>query len=169
MGHRRRGEPGAKVSKRSRRHGAAWSESTVFTWDDRAARLWGCWSYPVGQRASSFSTGPPEGRSRRATVAKVGAADAGSRPATLTHGMSRKVRGTAAIRWRTSDVAREALTVTALLPDRYTASPRYAQKTKSTQKIGTGQIERHLKPLLGKRHVARLEAGRHPSRFRGNP
>ena len=46
----------------------------------------------------------------------------------------------------------------AALLDRYVASPRYDQKSQRTQqRTGIGQIERHLKPLLGKRHVARLE------------
>ena len=44
----------------------------------------------------------------------------------------------------------------AALLDLYTASATYAEKKKTTQKTGIGQIERHLKPLLGKRYIGEL-------------
>ena len=53
------------------------------------------------------------------------------------------------------EAARGALTVAALL-DRYVESAHYATKAPTTQATGRGQIERHLKPLVGRRYVAQL-------------
>jgi integrase len=135
----------------SRRRGLV--RKPVFTWDDRLPGF-GLLVLPSGAKSFVFQYRSPEGRSRRATIAKVGALTP-EQARTLADGMSRKVKD-GGDPLEDKRAAREALTVAALL-DRYTASPRYAQKTQSTQKTGIGQIERHLKPLLGKRHVARLE------------
>lgn len=94
------------------------------------------------------------GRSRRATVAKVGACTP-DEARKLAEDMSRRVK-TGGDPLADKAAAENALTVAGLL-DRYVASPRYAEKAPSTQKTGIGQIERHLKPLLGRRHVNRLE------------
>ena len=64
--------------------------------------------------------------------------------------------------------ARNALTVGRVL-DLYMASAHYATKAASTQATGRGQIERHLRPLIGKRYVDRADARRHQAGLRGNP
>ena len=124
-----------------------------FLWDDRLAGF-GLLVLPSGARSFVFQYRNAEGRSRRATIAKVGTITPEQARSIAEH-MSRKVKS-GGDPLAEKALARDALTVAALL-DRYIASPRYAEKTKSTQKTGIGQIERHLKPLLGKRHVERLE------------
>jgi hypothetical protein len=53
---------------------------------------------------------------------------------------------------------RAAPTVSEVL-DAYLASERFAAKAPSTQGIDRGRIERHLKPLLGNKHVHALTPG----------
>jgi integrase len=50
---------------------------------------------------------------------------------------------------------RDALLVSDVL-DRYLASARFAAKAERTQATGRGEIERHLRPLLGKRRADKL-------------
>jgi hypothetical protein len=102
----------------------------AFTWDDRLPGF-GLLVLPSGAKSFVFQYRSPEGRSRRATIAKVGALTP-EQARTLADGMSRKVKD-GGDPLEDKRAAREALTVAALL-DRYTASPRYAQKTQSTQK-----------------------------------
>lgn len=52
----------------------------------------------------------------------------------------------------------QALTVGAML-DAYIASERFASNAPSTQAIDRGRVERHLKPLLGRKHVENLTPG----------
>jgi integrase len=124
-----------------------------FTWDDKLSGF-GVLTLSSGAKSFVFQFRTIEGRSRRATIGKVGALTP-EQARTIAEGMSRRVKG-GGDPLADKAAAREALTVAALL-DRYTASARYAQKAEHTQRTGIGQIERHLKPLLGKRHVARLE------------
>jgi site-specific recombinase XerD len=123
----------------------------IFTWDSRLAGF-ALLTLPSGQRSYVFQY-RVQGRSRRATIGKVG---------TLTPEQARRIAETMSQRVKGGGdpladkaASRDALTVAGLL-DRYTASARYAQKAAQTQKTGIGQIEWHLKPLLGKRLVAGL-------------
>jgi integrase len=52
----------------------------------------------------------------------------------------------------------QALTVAAML-DAYVGSDRFAGNAPSTQAIDRGRVERHLKPLLGRKHVDILTPG----------
>src|SRR5437016_3974240 len=51
-----------------------------------------------------------------------------------------------------------ALTVAAML-DAYVSSEKFASNASTTQVIDRGRIERHLKPLLGSKHVDTLTPG----------
>jgi integrase len=124
-----------------------------FIWDERLAGF-GLLTLPSGAKSFVYQYRSPEGRSRRATIGKVGAITP-EQARTIAEGMSRTVKG-GGDPLADKAAARAELTVNALL-DRYVDSAHYATKAASTQSTGRGQIERHLKPLLGKRHVNRLE------------
>ena len=124
-----------------------------FIWDERLAGF-GLLTLPSGAKSFVYQYRSPEGRSRRATIGKVGALTC-EQARTNAEAMSRSVKG-GGDPLADKAAARNALTVNGLL-DRYVASAHYATKAASTQATGRGQIERHLKPLLGKRHVNRLE------------
>src|SRR5262245_57953372 len=115
---------------------------------DRAAFLWdrtlpgfGLLTLPTGTKSVVFQYRTPQGRTRRATIGKVGtlAPDAARQ---IAEAMARKVKD-GGDPLDDKRAARNALTVAALL-DLYTASARYADKASSTQETGRGQIERHL-------------------------
>jgi integrase len=125
----------------------------VFIWDSTLPGF-GLLVLPTGSKSFVFQYRTPEGRSRRATIGKAGALTP-AQARTLAEGMSRTVKA-GGDPLADKAASRAALTVAALL-DLYTASPRYREKAPATQRTGIGQIERHLKPLLGKRHVAQLE------------
>jgi integrase len=125
----------------------------AFTWDSTLPGF-GLLVLPTGTKSFVFQYRTVEGRARRITISKVGSLTA-EQARTIAEGMSRTVKG-GGDPLADKAAARTALTVAALL-DRYTASAHYAQKAPTTQKTGRGQMERHLKPLLGKRHVDRLE------------
>ncbi len=123
----------------------------VFIWDSTLPGF-GLSTLPTGSKSFVFQY-RVQGRSRRATIGKVG---------TLTPEQARRIAGDMAHRVKGGGdpladkaASRDAMTVAGLLT-RYTASARYAQKAAHTQKTGIGQIERHLKPLLGKRLIASL-------------
>jgi integrase len=109
---------------------------------------------PSGQKSYVYQYRSPERRSRRATIGKVGTLTP-DEARTIAEGMARRVKG-GGDPLADKAASRDALTVAGLL-DRYVASARYAEKAASTQRTGRGQIGRHLKPLLGARHVARLQ------------
>jgi integrase len=124
----------------------------VFVWDGTLPGF-GLLTLPTGTKSFVFQYRTPQGRTRRATVGKVGTL-APDQARDLAERMARRVKegGDPLDDKRDS---RNALTVSALL-DLYTASAKYAEKAETTQKTGKGQIERHLKPLLGWRYVEGL-------------
>jgi integrase len=124
----------------------------AFIWDSTLPGF-GLLTLPTGTKSFVFQYRTVEGRARRATIGKVGALTP-DQARTIAEGMSRTVKG-GGDPLADKAAVRTAPTVAGLL-DRYIASARFAQKTATTQRIGIGQIERHLKPLLGKRHVAHL-------------
>jgi integrase len=125
----------------------------TFIWDS-ALPGFGLLTLPTGTRSFVFQYRTRQGRTRRATIAKVGTlAPDEARKIAEKHTRQVKAGGDPLEDKRG---ARNALTVIALL-DRYLNSARYAEKSDQTQKTGRGQIERHLKPLLGKKYVENLE------------
>ena len=126
----------------------------TFIWD-RTLPGFGLRVLPTGAKAFVFQYRTAEGRSRRATIGKVGALTPEQARA-LADDMSRIVKsGGDPLEDRRK--AREAITVGQLL-DAYLASGRFAEKAPSTRLTDTGRIERHLRPLLGGRHVGKLQS-----------
>jgi integrase len=124
----------------------------TFVWDHTLPGF-ALLTLPTGTKSFVYQYRTPQGRTRRATIGKVGtlAPDAARM---LAEDMAKKVKnGGDPLDDKRS--ARDALTVAALL-DLYTDSAKYAEKAATTQKTGRGQIERHLKPLLGRRLVLKL-------------
>ncbi|MEQ8166948.1 MAG: site-specific integrase [Alphaproteobacteria bacterium] len=123
-------------------------------WDDKLPGF-GIVVRPSGVHSFIFQYRNAEGRSRRATVAKVGslAPDAAR---DLAEGMAATVkRGGDPL--ANKKAAREALTVGELL-DAYLDSAKFSEKADSTRGIDRGRIKRHLRPILGARHVHKLES-----------
>jgi integrase len=125
----------------------------AFTWDDTLPGF-GLLTLPSGNKSFIFQYRTAEGRSRRATIGKVGSLTP-DQARDLADAMSRKVKdGGDPLEDKRS--AREAITVGQLLDD-YLRSEKFAEKAATTRGTDTGRIERHLRPLLGSRHVIKLQ------------
>jgi integrase len=142
----------ARISKRIVDAAPADAKSK-FIWDTTLSGF-GLQVLPSGTKSYVFQYRTAEGRTRRATVAKVGTLTPDQARA-IADGMSRRVKS-GGDPLEDKRQAREALTVGQLL-DRYIASGRFAEKAASTRLTDTGRIERHLRPLLGGRHVGKLQ------------
>jgi integrase len=126
----------------------------VFLWDDRLPGF-GVVVRSSGTHSFIFQYRNAERRSRRATIAKVGAITP-DQARVIAQGMATKVKhGGDPLADRKT--AREALTVSDVL-DAYLESARFEEKAPSTQAIDKGRIARHLRPLLAERHVDKLES-----------
>jgi integrase len=125
----------------------------AFVWDSTLPGF-GLLILPTGKKSFVFQYRTAEGRTRRATVAKVGSVTPDQARA-LADGMSRLVKS-GGDPLEDKAKARAAVTVGQLLDD-YLASGRFAEKAPSTRLTDTGRIERHLRPLLGGRHVGKLQ------------
>lgn len=126
----------------------------VFLWDHTLPGF-ALLTLPSGAKSYVFQYRTAEGRSRRATIGKVGALTP-DQARSLADEMSRAVKG-GGDPLEDKRKTREAITVGQLLDD-YLASARFAEKAPSTQLTDTGRIERHLRPLLGGRHVRKLQS-----------
>lgn len=126
----------------------------AFLWDDKLPGF-GVVTRPTGVHSFVFQYRTPEGRTRRTSIAKVGAVTP-DKARDLAEGMAATVKD-GGDPLADKSAAREAATVGDLLDD-YLASGKFAEKAASTQAIDRGRIERHLRPLLGGRHVHRLES-----------
>jgi integrase len=124
-----------------------------FLWDDKLAGF-ALLTLPSGTQSFVYQYRNAQGRSRRVTIAKVGAL-APDEARSLAQDMAREVKaGGDPLEARRE--ARNALTVSDLL-DLYLSSAHYATKAAKVQQTGRGEIERHLKPLLGRKVVAKVE------------
>jgi Arm DNA-binding domain len=122
-------------------------------WHDQV-RGFGLLVLPSGVKSYLFNYRTPEGREKRIFLGKHGDLTAdqarklaeGHRHAVVAHGADplgqRQVR-------------RNALTVDDVI-DAYLASEVFGDKTEVTRAIDRGRINRHLRPLLGKRHAHAL-------------
>jgi integrase len=143
----------ARISKRIV-DAAAPGEKPIFVWDSTLPGF-GLRVLPTGAKAFVFQYRTPEGRSRRATIGKVGALTP-EQARTLADEMSRTVKA-GGDPLEDKRKAREALTVGQLL-DAYVASARFAEKAPSTRLTDSGRIKRHLRPLLASRHIGKLQS-----------
>ena len=121
-------------------------------WDDDIAGF-GLLVLPTGVRSYVYKYRPLEGGRRQITIGKVG---------TLTPAQARQraedfreaVRNGGDPLGQKKALA-EAPTVGELL-DAYLSSQAFADKAASTQATDRGRVERHLRPLLGRRRVQSL-------------
>ena len=121
------------------------------------------WEHPARLRVAGaakrrkefrFSVPHRRGPTRRATIAKVGTLTPEQARA-LAEGMSRKVKG-GGDPLEDKRAAREALTVGATA--RCYLAPAGSPRKHHRRSYRTGRIERHLRPLLGGRHVGKLQS-----------
>ena len=113
--------------------------------------------YATGVKSYVYQYRSPEGVKRRYTICRIGE---------LTPDQARKkaeqLRHTVregSDPLHEKQTLRHAETVGDLL-DRYLASQDFADKAPSTQAINRGRIERHLRPLFGRRHAHLVTDGR---------
>jgi len=128
-------------------------EKPIFVWDIEV-KGFGLRVLPTGVKSYVFQYRTSEGKTRRATIGKHGA--------TLTADQARKKAkrlqqtiSEGGDPLEEKQQARNALTVTDILND-YLSSAKFAEKASSTQSTDRGRINRHLRPLLGKKFVGKL-------------
>ena len=141
----------AKISKRTV-DAAAPSPKRAFIWDATLPGF-GLLVLPTSAKSYIFQYRNSEGRSRRATIAKVGALTP-EQARSAAEAMSAQVKaGGDPLDARSA--ARNALTAGQLF-DAYLASQAFKAKAESTRRTDEGRIKRHLRPLLGHRHADKL-------------
>ena len=139
----------AKITKRVVDAAASDPTRQVLIWDDHISGF-GLVIYPSGAKSYVFQYRSPEGRSHRATIGKHG-------DWTPTQARERADELRTLVKAGRDPLTekrtlKQAPTVTDLL-DAYLASDWFKEKARSTQSIDRGRIERHLRPLLGRRHA----------------
>jgi integrase len=137
-----------KITKRAVDASAA-RASRYIVWDTEL-RGFGLLVLPTGVKSYVFNYRTPEGRERRITIGKHGAwTPAQARDKAEQYRQAIRSGGDPLGEKR---LLAKAATVSDLL-DTYLASEAFRDKAPSTQAVDHGRIERHLRPLLGKRHA----------------
>ena len=125
------------------------AKKQVLIWDETFAGF-GLVVYPSGVKSYVYQYRNAEGRSHRATIGKHG--DWTPDQARKKAEELRQIVRDGGDPLTAKRNVKQSPTVSDLLDD-YLASQDFADKAPSTQSIDRGRIERHLRPLLGKRHA----------------
>lgn len=139
----------AKITKRVVDAATPVAKKQVLIWDETFAGF-GLVVYPSGVKSYVYQYRNAEGRSHRATIGKHG--DWTPDQARKKAEELRQIVRDGGDPLTAKRNVKQSPTVSDLLDD-YLASQDFADKAPSTQSIDRGRIERHLRPLLGKRHA----------------
>jgi integrase len=125
-----------------------------FTWDTEI-KGFGLRVFENGAKSYVFQYRDPNGRSRRGTLGKASTTFTAEQARAKAKAWRRVVEdGGDPLGEKRAE--REALTVSEVL-DAYLKSEKFASKAASTQLIDRGRINRHLRPLLGKKVAKTLK------------
>jgi integrase len=124
----------------------------AYLWDDEL-RGFGLVVQPTGVKSYVFNYRSPEGRLRRLLLGRHGDLTCEQARKLAAEHKHSVVHGGDPL--RAKQAQRNAVTVGDLL-DAYLASDEFNDKAQITKDIDRGRIERHLRPLLGKRHAHHL-------------
>jgi integrase len=143
----------SKITKRVVDAAAAKHDRYII-WDE-AIKGFGLLVLPSGIKSYLYRYRTAEGRQRRATIGKHG-------EWTPTEARKKAEDHREAVRAGRDPLAdkralKEAPTVGEII-DAYLASESFKDKALSTQRVDKGRIERHLRPLLGRRHAHSLNS-----------
>ncbi len=138
----------AKIAKRC--VDAAMAKPKRYILWDSELRGFGLLVLPSGVKSYLYQYRTPEGRQRRATIGKHG--DWTPAQARQKAEDYRQVVRGGGDPLGNKRALLEAPTVGELV-DAYLGSESFKDKATSTQKIDRGRIERHLRPLLGRKHA----------------
>lgn len=145
----------AKISKRMVDATQPETTGRVYVWDDKLSGF-GLVVMPSGVKSYCYQYRTPEGQTRRITIGRHGD------PHTPDSARAKAKQFADAVDKGLDPLQdkrerRNALTVGDVL-DRYLASPTFAEKASSTRANDRGRIERHLKPLLGRKVADKISA-----------
>jgi integrase len=138
-----------KLTKRVVDAAAPPAKQKAIVWDVEV-KGFGLVTHPTGIKSYVFDYRTPEGRKRRITIGKHG--DWTAEQARRKAEDYRRIVRDGGDPLGAKQALRASLTVSDIL-DAYLASPAFADKAAITQAVDRGRIERHLRPLLGKRHA----------------
>jgi len=129
-------------------------DSRYYIWDETCPGF-GLVVQPSGTKSYCFQYRTQEGQSRRITIGKHGAytPEEARKKAREYQRQVSDGKDPLAIK----EFNKNAVTVSHLL-DLYLESPKFAEKSELTQRYDKGRIERHLKPLLGRKVAEKLTA-----------
>jgi hypothetical protein len=139
----------AKITKRVVDAATPVAKKQALIWDETFAGF-GLVVYPSGVKSYVYQYRNAEGRSHRATIGKHG--DWTPDQARKKAEELRQIVRDGGDPLTAKRNVKQSPTVGDLL-DAYLDSQEFADKAPSTQSIDRGRIERHLRPLLGKRHA----------------
>ena len=143
----------AKISKKTVDATSASKVGRTYLWDDRLAGF-GVVVHSSGIKSYLYQYRTAEGRTRKITIGRHGDALTAEQARTKAEAHAHAVKS-GEDPMQDKRERRNALTVADVL-DHYLASARFAQKAASTQAIDRGRIERHLKPLMGRKTADKL-------------
>ena len=142
-----------KITKRVVDAAQADPTRRYFVWDTEISGF-GLLVLPTGTKTYVYQYRTPEGRQRRATIGEHGRKVTADEARDKANRMRRDVaEGRDPLGERQAQ--RQAATVADVL-DAYLASEAFAAKAPSTRATDEGRVRRHLRPLLGRKHIEKL-------------